>query len=124
MTPDLDDRVLRLACRAVDMYGLLESRGGAAREVARQYLRAATSVGANCAEAAAGQTKADFIAKVSIARKECREVIFWLRLIEEKAMVERNVVRAELSRARQLAAVLTAIVKAARSSDTRGPGIP
>jgi len=63
MTPDLDDRVLRLACRAVDMYGLLEHRGGAAREVARQYLRAATSVGANCAEAAAGQIKADFYRK-------------------------------------------------------------
>ena len=102
------------------MYGLLTERGGASREIARQYLRAATSIGANYAEASAGQTKADFIAKVAIARKECREVMFWLRLIQEKAMLPGDAVAGDLSEARELAAILTTIVRKARESDGRG----
>jgi len=50
-------------------------------------VRAATSTGANVEEAAAGQTKADFIAKMSIARKEMREVNFWLRMAQELRVV-------------------------------------
>ena len=122
MARDLDDRVLMFACRAVDLFGILESRGGAPREIGRQYLQAATSVGANCAEAAAGQSKADFIAKIAIARKECREAIFWLRLMEEKSMLAIEIVRDELSEARQLAAILTAIIRKSRESSRRGGG--
>jgi four helix bundle protein len=120
---DLDERIFRLACRAVDLYGLLTSHGGASREVARQYFRAATSIGANYAEAAAGQTKADFISRISIARKECRETLFWLRLIQEKALLPSDAVVADLSEARQVAAILTAIIRKARESDSRGQGI-
>jgi four helix bundle protein len=120
MPRDLEDRLLRFACHAVDVYGLLTQRGGASREIARQYLRSATSIGANYAEAAAGQTKADFIAKVAIARKECREVMFWLRLIEVKEMLPVDAVAGDVSEARQIAAILTAIVRTARESDRRG----
>jgi four helix bundle protein len=40
-----------------------------------------TSIGANIEEAQAGQSSADFISKCSIALKEAREAIYWLRLI-------------------------------------------
>ncbi len=46
---------------------------------ADQLLRSATSIGANVAEAGAGQSKKDFIAKMSIASKESRETRYWLR---------------------------------------------
>jgi len=50
---------------------------------ADQLLRSATSIGANVAEAGAGQSKKDFIAKMAIASKESRETRFWLRLLNE-----------------------------------------
>jgi four helix bundle protein len=124
MPRELDDRLFRLACRAVDRYELMNRRGGVAREVARQFVRAATSIGANYAEAAAGQTKADFVAKVSIARKECREALFWLRLIREKELAGGAGVDEEVNELRQIAAVLTAIVRKARESNLRGNGMP
>ena len=73
MPRDLDDRVFRFACRIVDLFELLNAKGGAARVVGYQLLDAGTSVGSNYEEAAAGQTKADFIAKLSISRKESRD---------------------------------------------------
>ena len=42
-------------------------------EIARQLLRAGTSVGANVEEALAGYSRKDFCAKMSVASKEARE---------------------------------------------------
>lgn len=50
---------------------------------ANQLLRSSTSIGANIAEAGAGQSKKDFISKMAIASKEARETRYWLRLIKE-----------------------------------------
>jgi four helix bundle protein len=82
--------------------------------------KAMTSIGANAAEAAAGQSKADFLAKLGVARKESREAIFWLRLIQAKRLLAPDVVSGDLAEAIQIAAVLTAIVRAGRASDQRG----
>lgn len=56
--------------------------------LARQLLRAGTSIGANVEEAQAGQSRADFINKYSIALKEARESIYWLRLLKPLAFAQ------------------------------------
>lgn len=47
----------------------------------KQILRSGTSIGANIEEAIGGQSKKDFVAKISIAYKEARETDYWLRLL-------------------------------------------
>jgi len=116
---DLDERIFQFACRIVDVFGLLRAAGGAARPIAYQLLDAGTSIGANYEEASAGQTKPDFIAKLSTARKEAREVIFWLRLIEAKKLIDPALIAEDISEARQLTAILTAIIRKARESPRR-----
>lgn len=46
--------------------------------ISKQIMRSGTSIGANVREALNGQSKADFIHKLSIAQKECDETIYWL----------------------------------------------
>ncbi|MGH9930789.1 MAG: four helix bundle protein [Pyrinomonadaceae bacterium] len=46
--------------------------------ISRQLLRGGTSIGANVTEATAGQSRRDFLAKMSIASKEARETKYWL----------------------------------------------
>ena len=46
-------------------------------------MRSGTSVGANIREALYGHGKADFIAKLQIALKECSESEYWLELLLE-----------------------------------------
>ena len=48
-----------------------------------QFLRAGTSVGANVHEAFYAHGKADFIAKLQIALKECSESEYWIELLIE-----------------------------------------
>ena len=49
--------------------------------LSKQLLRSGTSIGANVAEAQRGQSKADFISKMSIALKEANETHYWLKLL-------------------------------------------
>ena len=49
--------------------------------LSKQVLRCGTSVGANIEEALGGQSDKDFIAKLSIAYKEARETIYWIKLL-------------------------------------------
>jgi four helix bundle protein len=51
--------------------------------LARQVLKAGTSIGANVEEALAGQSRRDFLAKMGIASKEARECQYWLRLLRD-----------------------------------------
>ena len=48
-----------------------------------QLLRSGTSIGANVREATYAHSKADFIAKLQIALKECAESEYWLELLLE-----------------------------------------
>lgn len=52
--------------------------------IAKQLLRAATSIGANLNEATFGNSKADFISKLHIALKECSESLYWLSFANKR----------------------------------------
>ena len=45
--------------------------------LSKQMLRSGTSIGANIEKALAGQSRRDFLAKMSIASKEARETRYW-----------------------------------------------
>ncbi len=49
--------------------------------LSKQLLKSGTSIGANIEESIGGQSKADFISKISIAYKEARETLYWLKLL-------------------------------------------
>lgn len=55
--------------------------------ISKQIIRSATSIGANINEANYGSSKADFIAKMHIALKECAETEYWLRLLKESEYI-------------------------------------
>ena len=48
-----------------------------------QLLRSGTSIGANIREAFYGHGRADFVARLQIALKECSESEYWLELLLE-----------------------------------------
>lgn len=51
-----------------------------------QLLRSGTSIGANIREAFYGHSRADFIAKLQIALKECSESEYWIELLLESGL--------------------------------------
>jgi four helix bundle protein len=80
---DIRERTFNFAVSIVRLCQQLSERPGVTRSLGRQLLRAGTSIGANVEEAQAGQSRADFVSKYSIALKEARETMYWLRLLHE-----------------------------------------
>ena len=83
-------------------------------------MRCGTSVGANAEEAQEGQSKADYVAKMSISRKESRESGYWLRMALAMDLVTKDEISWELSEAGQLKAMLISAIRTAQSSPRRG----
>ena len=59
-----------------------------------QLERAGTSIGANIREANYAHGKADFIAKLQIALKECYETEYWLELFVKAELLDKETVKA------------------------------
>jgi len=55
--------------------------------LSRQILKSGTSIGANVREAMQAQSRADFVAKLSIALKEGSETEYWLELLSETSFI-------------------------------------
>ena len=83
--------------------------------LSKQVLRSATSIGANVEEAIAGQSRRDFIAKMSIASKEARETKYWIRLLEKSQFLNYDY-EGLLKEIEQIINILTAIVKTSQGS--------
>ena len=81
MNVDITERTFEFALRIIKLCKFLDKDRKIDCTLVRQLISAGTSVGANVAEAQSGQSRADFISKMSIACKEARETHYWLRLI-------------------------------------------
>ncbi len=97
------------AVRAVNAYKyLIENKKEYV--LSKQFLKAATSIGANIEEAEGAQSKADFLAKISIAYKETRETGYWLELLEKSELIEFDY-QQYLAKVRELIQILSSITK-------------
>ena len=111
--PDFRQRTRVFATRVLTF----TSKGTAQRHgrfVCDQLRASACSIGANVEEAKGAQSKRDFLAKMSIALKEARETLYWLRVVgDATGNGDPNLTRLT-DEANQLVAILTATVKTTR----------
>lgn len=113
---DIRNRSLQYSLRAIKLYqALQEAKDGAGWILGKQYLRAATSIGANIEEAQAGESRGDFIHKYGIAQKETRESLYWLRLMALSEIVAFERLRSLMDETEELYAVITAIIRSAKN---------
>jgi len=79
--------------------------------ISKQILRSGTSIGANLSEAVYGASDNDFIHKCTIARKECSETLYWLRLLEKSGFITKKQFDSICTSADEIMKLLTSIIK-------------
>ncbi len=84
--------------------------------LSKQILRSGTSIGANVEEAIGGQSRKDFLAKISIAYKETRESHYWLRLLRDSSFLDPEVAQSLLSDCEELLKILGSIQKTTKNN--------
>ena len=82
--------------------------------LAKQLLRSATSVGANYRSACRARSKADFINKIGIVEEEADESLYWMELLSDSNIVDRNKMSPLISEMKELTAIFTASGRTAK----------
>ncbi len=110
----IQDKSYAFALKIVRLYQHLTSTK---REfvLTKQLLRSGTSIGANIEEAIGGQSRADFISKLSIAYKEARETCYWLRLLKDSNYITVPEFTPLYDDAVELCKIITAIQRTTKS---------
>jgi four helix bundle protein len=89
----------------------LDKKPGVSRTLAKQLLRSGTSIGANLEEGKGSQSEADYLTKCSIACKEARETLYWLKLLSASEILPANRFSELTTECDELVAILTSIIK-------------
>jgi four helix bundle protein len=84
--------------------------------LSRQLLKSGTSIGANVEEAVGGISKADFLAKMQIAYKEARESQYWLRLLRDSSLLQKQTSSELITDCTEILRILSAILKTGKNS--------
>ena len=104
----------QLALRSIRLFQSLP-KTEEARILGKQFLRSATSVGANYRAACRARSKAEYFSKLSICVEEADEVLYWLELIEEAGIFPSEKLE---SIRNDFARVLAVLSKARKSAST------
>jgi four helix bundle protein len=88
------------------------------RVLADQVLRSGTSIGSNVEEAAVAISRKEFVAKSSIAYKEARETLYWLRLLKDSGKIEIRLAESFLEDCEELCKILSSIIKSTRENSS------
>jgi four helix bundle protein len=110
---DLKDRTKKFALRIIKLVSSLPHTLEA-RLIGRELLKSGTSVGANHREATRSRSKAEFRAKIGIVEQEADETLYWLELLEESGIVEKEDIRDLIMESDELVAIFTSIGKSSK----------
>ncbi len=80
-----------------------------------QLVRAGTSVGANYCEADCAESRKDFVHKLSVCKKEAKEVKHWLRMVVRAVPELRPEARILWREANELNLIFAAIIRKTKS---------
>lgn len=82
--------------------------------LSKQLLRSGTSIGANINEAISGQSKRDFIHKLSISLKEARETAYWLNLLKDSDYISMSDFNTLIAKCDEVIKILSSIILATK----------
>ena len=112
---ELKRRTKQFALRCIKMSCALPDTP-LGRHIRGQIIRSSTSVAANYRSACLAQSKAGFIAKLSIVVEEVDETLFWLEIIVEEKLLPKVKVESLVQEADELTAIFISTRKTARKN--------
>jgi len=114
MNPDeFKDRTKAFALRVIRLVNSLP-RSRAANVIGGQLLRCGTSVGANYRAACRARSAADFVAKMGIVEEESDEAAYWMELLIEIGIMNRNRISGLLNEANEILSMVVVSIKTSR----------
>jgi four helix bundle protein len=87
--------------------------------LSKQILRSGTSIGALIREAEFGQSKADFIHKLSISLKEANETEYWINILYDTGYIDKSLFESLIHDCKELLKLLIASIKTSKALNNK-----
>jgi len=87
------------------------------KHISGQLIRCSTSVASNYRASCLAQSKASFVAKLSVVLEETDESAFWLEFIIDEGLLKRKLVEPLLREAEELTAIFFSSRKTAKEKE-------
>ncbi|OGE81447.1 MAG: hypothetical protein A3H72_01260 [Candidatus Doudnabacteria bacterium RIFCSPLOWO2_02_FULL_48_8] len=107
---DTKTRAYNFALEIIKLIKILDQRDLSCQVLSKQVLRSATSIGANIIEAQAGRTRKDFANFFTHALKSANETKFWLGLMRDANLADKNKLEVLLKEVTELSNILAASI--------------
>ncbi|HPM93128.1 MAG: four helix bundle protein [Bacteroidales bacterium] len=110
---DLEERTEKLAIEVRNLIKILPKTISNVED-SKQLIRSSGSIGANYIEANESLSRKDFVMRIKISRKEAKESIYWLNIIQESNNLdEQTKIRCEslIKETGEIRNILSAILK-------------
>lgn len=102
----LQNRTKQFVLRSIKVFKALPSTEEA-RIIGKQFIRSASSVGANYRAVCRARSQNEFFAKLSVTIEEADESLFWLEIISESGILPIEKLAALMSEAEELIKILS-----------------
>jgi four helix bundle protein len=90
-----------------------------AQVLGKQFLRSGTSVAANYRAVCRARSKAEFTAKIGVVLEEADESLFWLELMQDCGIMDREKLSRIMNEANELTSIFSAAQQTARGKARR-----
>lgn len=107
---DLEERTATFGERVVE-FCLQLSWNPVTSPLITQFVKAATSVGANYSEADEAESKLDFRHKIALCRKESRETKHWCRMLAKAIPAQKTAILSLWQEAKELHLIFCKIIR-------------
>ncbi len=111
---DLEERTAKFGERVLQFVKKIEP-DHITRPLVTQLVKSATSIGANYCEADNAESREDFKHKMSIAKKEAKETMHWLRMIATAVPDKKDPARILWKEAKELNLIFNSITRKIKS---------
>ena len=114
--PDqLRDRTKKFAVRVIRLCQALP-KSSEGQVIAKQLLRAGTSVGANYRAACRSRSKAEWLAKLGVVIEEADESMYWMELVSELKLMKPELIGPLYQEAEELTRICVSSRQTSRRS--------
>ena len=110
---EFSEKLLKFGVRVIKLVNKFP-KTPAGFAIASQLIRAATSIGANFLEAQDASSRRDFTQKLSIALREAKETLYWLRIVKMTELIPEDLLEKEIEEINEIVAILVSSVKSSK----------
>lgn len=112
-TFDLEERTALLAERMIDLVRKIQI-SSVNKRIVEQLVGSVGSIAANYCEANEAESKKDFIHKIGISKKECKETKLWIRLLARACPEIKEELKLHWKETQELLLIFSKIIRSSK----------